>query len=317
MIKIHLSGWWVAFIICVFTSCNTINEENLANDNRLLIVSSFSIISDIIQEIGGEKVLVYNLVPIGMAPHTYSPTPKDVKFAQNADIFFYNGLNLEGGKSGWVFKMIYALGFDTNKVFMACKDIPAMYLQDENNYKEVNPHAFISPRVGVQMAINIRDALVQSDKKDSVFYVVRAENYIRQLQNIEREYQEKLGSIPQKQRVFIASEQAFQYLANDYNLTEGYIWAIDTDKNGTPKQMMNIIDFIHQHTPHHLFVESNVDRRPMEAVSEATNIPIYQHPIYSDELGKPGQTADTYLKYLKYNLEQIYNGLTTDKTMYK
>src|SRR5699024_3925292 len=94
-----------------------------------------------------------------------------------------------------------------------------------------------------------------------------------------------------------------------YDLKEGFIWAVDTDENGSPDQIKKAIGFVKENNPPVLFVESNVDRRPMNTISEGTGVPIYKSPLYSDELGKPGQKAATYIDYLRYNLDLIYDGL--------
>lgn len=311
--------YFVLFLLPIglLLSCQNREESDIhKTDDTLLVVSSFSIISDIAKEIGGNKVRVYNLVPLGMAPHTYSPTPKDVKMTSHADLIIYNGLNLEGGRDGWLFKLFNAISFDTNRVFEACEHISKMYLHDENHNSEVNPHAFINPKSGIQMAENIGKALIATDPKDSTFYAENTDIYMNKLIEIEKKYRDKLSSIPKKNRVFVSSEQAFQYLCREYDLKEGYIWAIDTDKNGTPRQMINVIDFINKYQPRSLFIESNVDRRPMEAISQATGIPIYKYPVYSDELGKSSQEAGSYLKYLEYNLQQIYDGLSNTNSKY-
>ena len=112
------------------------------------------------------------------------------------------------------------------------------------------------------------------------------------------------------ENAFIASEFAFQYMTDRYHLNEGYIWAIDTDETGTPDQIQNAIQFVKENKPKVLFVESNVDTRPMETVSNETGVPIYKTPIFSDEIGKKGEPGDTYLKFLEHNLKHIYTGLT-------
>ena len=106
----------------------------------------------------------------------------------------------------------------------------------------------------------------------------------------------------------LTSERAYQYLADRYGLEEGYIWAIDTEENGSPKQIKSLVNFIKEHDVPSLFVETNVDTRPMETVSKETGVDIAGE-IYSDEIGKPGTPGDTYIKYLKYNINEIYDGL--------
>ncbi|HTO16855.1 MAG TPA: zinc ABC transporter substrate-binding protein [Edaphocola sp.] len=289
-------------------SCNT-NEETIDVGGKIKVLSSFSIISDIVKEIGGEKVVIHNLVPIGQAPHEYEPKPNDVKFTANADMIIYNGLNLEGGESGWFFKLIHSLNKRNVKVFEASKGVTPIYLKDEKDQSEINPHAFINPKVGSIIADNIKNALIKTDPQNTSYYQKNANDYIQKLNEIEQLYRLQLGSLPMENKVFIASELAFQYLTKEYNLKEGCIWKIDTDKNGTPDQLKSAIKFIEANKPPVLFVESNVDPRPMETISNATGVSIYKNSVLSDELGKAGKEGSTYIKYLEYNLETIYNGL--------
>lgn len=293
----------------MLTSLIGCQNKSTKKEAKLQIISSFSILSEMAQEVGKDSVRVHNLVPVGTDPHEYQLTPEDIKFATSADLLLYNGLNLEGGATGWFAKMVQSLGIDQHKVFSATKDVPPKYLSKKGK-KEVNPHAFIDPNVGLSMVQNIRDALISVDPKNAQYYQKNAQVYSDSLRDIEKEYRQKFAAIPKEDRVFIASEQAFQYLLETYDFKEGFIWAIDTEENGSPEQIKKAINFVRANQPKVLFIESNVDPRPMETVSKGTGVPIYHPAIYSDELGKPGQEADTYLKYLHYNLKHISAGLT-------
>jgi len=93
-----------------------------------------------------------------------------------------------------------------------------------------------------------------------------------------------------------------------YGLEEGYIWAIDTEENGSPEQMKSLLAFLEETPAPVLFVETNVDKRPMETISKESGIDIFGE-IFSDEIGDPGEEGDTYVKYLQYNIDVIYEGL--------
>src|SRR5690625_175917 len=102
----------VSLSILIFGACSTDGGGNdgAQNDqNKLRAVTTFTLLEDIVREIGGDYVDVYNLVPIGTDPHEYDPLPDDIKAATDADVIFYNGLNLEGGESGWLAKMLTAV----------------------------------------------------------------------------------------------------------------------------------------------------------------------------------------------------------------
>jgi len=311
MRKLFLGLIITTMAIFILSACGKADGSGGSDDDgKLKVVTSFTIIKDIAQQIGGDDVDVHNLVPAGTDPHEYEPLPEDIKKATDADILFYNGLNLEGGKNGWFFKMIDSVGQNDEHVFSLTDRVDPMYLAGgDGKDEEINPHAFIDPAVGIKMVEDMCDAFIEVDPDHKDGYKKRAKEYLKRLNEVNDEYEKKLGQIPEEDRTLVTSERAFQYLADHFDLKEGFIWEIDTEENGSPEQIKELISYINEHDVHVLFVESNVDERPMETVSQETGVPIYEKPIYSDEIGKPGEEVDTYMKYLEYNLDVLSNGL--------
>ena len=294
-------------LLFILTACN--GGDNGQSNGKIKAVSSFTILEDMIKEIGGDNIEVHNLVPTGTDPHEYDPLPEDIKAATDADVLFYNGLNLEGGENGWFAKMIDSVGQDWDNTFELTKGVEPMYVtSSDGRDEEINPHAFLDPVVGIQMAENTRDALIEIDPDNKAFYEENAEQYINELRDIDEQYKTKINEIPEENRILITSEHAYQYMAKRYGLKEGFIWAIDTEENGSPDQITSLIKFIEEHNPPVLFVETNVDTRPMETVSKETGVEIFGE-IFSDEIGKPGEKGDTYVKFLQHNIDMIYEGL--------
>lgn len=289
-------------------------EKKETDNDKLKVVTSFTIIADMAREIGGEHVEVYNLVPSGTDPHEYEPLPNDIKAATDADVLFYNGLNLEGGKNGWFFKMVDAVNQKEDNIFNLTEKVEPKYLSGgDGRDEEMNPHAFIDPAVGVLMAEAMRDGLVQKHptKRDEITELGDA--YVQRLKDLDEEFAERISTIPEESRVLVTSERAFQYLNDHYGLKEAFIWEIDTEENGSPKQIKELVHFIQNNNVPVLFVESNVDTRPMEAVSKESGVPIAKRPIYSDEIGNPGDEIDTYVKYLQYNMDLIHDELSKER----
>lgn len=310
MFKYLIVASMLMLLVTACTPGNDTEGNSSGEDSPLQVVTSFTIIEDIAREIGGDNLKIHNLVPTGTDPHEYEPLPQDIKKTTDADILFYNGLNLEGGKNGWFFKMIDSVGQKEENIYSLTERVEPMYLSsDDGKDEEINPHAFIDPAVGIKMAEDMRDALIKADPDRKDIYEERASEYIDRLKEIDKKYEEIINNIPEEKRVLVTSERAFQYMAKHYGLKEGYIWAIDTEENGTPEQIKSLIQFIKENNVSILFRESNVDERPMETVSKETGIPIFEKPIYSDEIGKPGEEVDTYIKYLNYNIKIIEEGL--------
>lgn len=274
----------------------------------LKVVVTFSILLDIVQNVGGERVEIHSMVPIGQDPHEYTPTPLDVVRAADADLLFWNGLNMELG-DGWFENLLAVAGksLDDRTVVALADGIEPLYLTERR--MEMNPHAYLDVVNAMQYVRNARDALVAADPEYAHVYEANAAAYLARLEELHRRYVELLGSIPEERRILVTSERAFQYLAARYGLREGYVWAIDTDEQGTPRQILDLVRFVRANDVPALFVESNVDPRALETVSRETGVPIYAK-IYSDELGVPGEGSGTFLGMLEWNLHAIYNGLT-------
>lgn len=308
MNKRHVATSLAALGAVLLAGCTSGDDQEAANDDRIQAVSTFSILSDIVAEIGGDHVKVHNIVPVGNDPHEYGSTPEDTKAMSDADAYFYNGLNLEGGENGWAARMVESVGLEEDKVFETTDGVEPMYLTDEESDHSINPHAFLDPNVGVIMAENVAAGLTDVDPDHAEEYSQNLEEYLQELAEMDKSYQEEIGNLEEERRVLVTSERAYQYMADSYNLLEGYIWAVDTDDIGTPEQMISAIDFVNDHKPKALFVESNVTPGPMETVSEETGVEIYA-TIFSDELAAQGEPGDTYLGFLEENLKDISGGL--------
>src|SRR5690625_1221583 len=170
--------------VMILAACGGNDMDNSANNNpesngKLQVISSFTLIEDMVREIGGDLVEVYNMVPIGTDPHEYDPLPDDIKAATDADILFYNGLNLEGGDNGWFAKMMDSVGQDWDVAYNLSDGVEPLYLTSKDGKEEeINPHSFLDPNVGIQMAENVRDALIEINPDNKAVYEENAESYL-------------------------------------------------------------------------------------------------------------------------------------------
>ena len=277
------------------------------NTDTVQVVSTFSILTDIVSEVGGEHVEIHNLVPVGQDPHEYESTPTDTTALSDADVFFVNGLNLEGGEQGWAARMADSVDLTDEQIVVTTEGVEPLYLADDVE-DSVNPHAFLDPNVGVVMAENVAAGLSDVDPDNAETYAQNLSAYVEELTAIDNQYQQHIGDLDEERRVLVTSERAFQYVADRYDLREGYIWAVDTDDIGTPDQIISLIDFVEEHEPPALFLESNVTPSPMETVASDTGVDIHAI-LYSDELAPEGEPGDTYVGMLEENLNRIADGL--------
>lgn len=311
-LKSWIGALCLSLIVVVVSGCAS--QENTGGsgfkkEGKLKVVTTYSILYDIVSNVGGEHVEVISLVPYGANPHEYDPLPADVRNTADADAVFYNGLNLEAGNS-WFEKLLETAGKsdDSSPVFQISEGVDVKYLTDKGNEGEMDPHAWLDLRNGMIYAINVRDALSTVDPDRAETYQSNTEAYLEQMEQLHQEAIARIQEIPEEQRFLVTSEGAFKYFSDAYDIESGYIWEINAESEGTPEQVQAIVDNLKQRDVKGLFVETSVDRRSMEMVSNETNIPIVG-TVFTDSLAAPGEDGDTYLGMMEHNINTIVEGL--------
>ncbi|MGG1658058.1 metal ABC transporter substrate-binding protein [Brevibacillus sp. NRS-1366] len=285
-------------------------EPGKSDNDKLQVVTTYSILYDIVKNVGGDRVEIHSLAPVGSNPHEYDPLPADVKKTTDADAVFYNGLNLEAGNS-WFEKLMQTAGKSGQDapVFRMSEGVAAKHLTTKGKESEEDPHAWLDIRNGIKYAENARDALIKIDPDHRGAYEQNAKQYIEKLDALHQEAVKQYNLIPKEQRVLVTSEGAFKYFSEAYQFDAAYIWEINAENQGTPEQVRQVVDLIREKKIPALFVETSIDPRSMEMVSRETGVPIVG-TVFTDSLGKPGEDGDTYIKMMEWNIKTIYDGLT-------
>lgn len=300
----------MAMLMFLLGACRDVDTE--ADPEKVQVVTTYSILQDMVKNVGGDQVEVHSMVKIGANPHEFVPLPEDLKKTADADIVFYNGLNLETGNA-WFERLLINTGKDgaDAPVFRVSKGVKPKYLTSTENENETDPHAWLDVSNGIIYVKNIRDGLIQVDPKHKAIYQKNADEYIQKLEKLHHEAKSRFQQIPKEKRYLVTSEGAFKYFGAAYDLQTEYIWEINADNQGTPDQIRRLIDWIQQKKIQVLFLETSIDSRSMEMVSRETGVPI-GGKVFTDSLGKPGETGDTYFTMMKWNIDTIQKQLNKD-----
>lgn len=278
------------------------------SSNQLRVVTTNSILEDMVRQVAGDKVALHSIVARGVDPHEYEPKPTDISETTQADVIFHNGLNLETGGSGWFSKLIKtAHKKDREQVFEASDAVTPLYLT--TNQSEQDPHAWLDLGNGIRYVETITAVLKAKDPKHANYYQERSDTYLSKLKKLDAAAKEKFLDIPEKQRLLVTSEGAFKYFSKAYHVIPAYIWEINTESQGTPEQMAEVLAKINASEVKALFVETSVSPKSMAQVSKETGLPIYSK-IFTDSLAKKGEIGDTYYDMMKWNLDKIHQGLS-------
>lgn len=277
---------------------------------KLNVVAANSIIADITKNIAGSRVNLHSIVPVGRDPHEYEPLAEDVKKTSQADLIFYNGINLENGGQAWFTKLVKNAGKKPGKDYFAVSDgVKVIYLKGGKRKGREDPHAWLNLQNGIIYARNIMKHLSEKDPKNRSYYEKNFNTYRAKLERLHQQAKEKMDSIPAEKKMIVTSEGCFKYFSQAYDIPSAYIWEINTEEEGTPDQIKNLVEILREKQVPALFVESSVDARPMKAVAKDTGLPIAAK-IFTDSVAKKGQAGDSYYAMMKWNLDKITAGLS-------
>jgi manganese/iron transport system substrate-binding protein len=301
-IRIRLSRRHFATALALSLSGGPLSAQSGRQPGKpLRVVTTFTIIQDIAQNVAGNLAIVESVTKPGAEIHDYQPTPLDVVKAQSADLVLWNGMNLER----WF-----------EKFFANVKDVPSVIVSEgveplpirEGPYLgKPNPHAWMSTSAALIYVDNIRKALAALDPANADVYARNAAAYVAKIRAIDAPLREKLARIPEAQRWLVTSEGAFSYLARDFGLREAYLWPINADEQGTPQQVRRVIDIVRKNRIPVVFSESTISDKAARQVARETGAR-YGGVLYVDSLSDAQGPVPTYLKLLEVTVETIVKG---------
>lgn len=297
----------LTMFILLVTACSNVSEGE-ADHDKLKIVATYSIIADMTENIVGEKAEVYSMVPIGTDPHMYDPLPKDTSKVSSADLVFYNGLNLETGK-GW-FQDLLEVTNKKDVAFAVSDEVTPMYLTEKGKETQEDPHAWLDVQNAIKYVDIITKHVIEKDPDNKQFYLNNQSEYVKKLNELDQYAKKAVEKVPQEKRILVTSEGAFKYFSKAYGFESAFIWEINTDSQGTPEQMKNIINIIDENQVPALYLETSVNPKTMETISNETGVPIHSK-IFTDSLAKKGEEGDTYIKMIKWNIDKVVEGLSS------
>ncbi len=277
--------------------------QQAAAKDKFKAVTTFTVIADMAQNVAGDAAIVESITKPGAEIHGYQPTPRDILRAQDADLVLWNGLNLE-------------LWFE--QFFSNLSDVPGAVLSDgiepigiaEGAYTgKPNPHAWMSLNNAQVYVDNIRDAFSTYDPDNAATYAANAETYKRAIADTIGPLKDLIQTVPEERRWLVTCEGAFSYLARDFGMKELYLWPMNADQMGTPKQVKKVIDGVKDNNIPVVFCESTVNTDPAEQVARETGAK-YGGVLYVDSLTGPDGPVPTYLDLLRVTAETVAKGLT-------
>lgn len=296
---------------CVFLFLFLLTATPSLAEEPLRMVASFSILGNMIQEIGGQDVEVETLVGPDEDAHTYQPSPQDIQKLAKADIIVINGLHFEG----WLGRLIDASGSKA-ELLVASTGIRPRLIQEENDphhhHKHgdvlADPHAWQDLRNGQLYAQNIAAAIIKARPSLEAKIQRRAVQYIQRLQALDKDLRGAFAAIPADKRKIITSHDAFGYFGQAYDIRFLAPVGINTEAEPTAADIRRLIEQIKKEKIQEVFVENMASPRLIEQLAKDSGARLGGR-LYADALSKPDGGAPDYLAMIQHNALKILGAM--------
>ncbi len=299
------------FILLVLFSVSLLGcKDTRPKDGKFHIVTTTSMITDLVQNIGGEKVAVQGLMGAGVDPHLYKASEGDVSKLSNANMIIYSGLHLEG-KLVEVFEKMKRQKIKTIAVSDALdkKELIGSTLFASN----YDPHIWFDVKNWEQITIYVEKQLSEALPEHKEYFKANAAIYLEKLKVLKQEIEAEIATLPEDKRRLVTAHDAFNYFGKAYKFDVVGLQGLSTATEAGVQDVQKTATYIIDHKVKAVFIESSVPRRTVEALQAAVNSKNHEVVIggtlFSDALGNPGTPEGTYIGMFKFNVHTIVNAL--------
>ena len=297
-------------ISLIITSLFSCKEKTATKSSKLNIVTTTTMITNMISEIGGDKVEVQGLMGSGVDPHLYKASEGDVTKLSKADVIFYNGLHLEGKLEDVFEKMRHS-----NKQTFALTEVlnKKNLISSENFASNFDPHVWFQIEYWMECVNFAAAELGKIDPENKEVYRENANEYVLKLKQLHQENLALVNSLPVEKRILVTAHDAFNYFGKLYDFNVVGLQGLSTATEAGVKDVQNLANFIIEKNVKAIFVESSVPKRTIEALQASVKSKGHEVTIggelFSDALGSENTPEATYVGMYKHNLSTIVNAL--------
>ena len=294
----HILMWILAPLI-LLPACESRPPQEQAASRKLTVVTTMTVLADLIRQVGGETVDVKALVPPGGEVHTYQPTPGDIKSLAQARIVFYNGAHLEE----WIDDTIRNAGKPDLSIVVLSQGLPAI----SEAGGEPNPHLWLDVANAKIYVERIRDNLSRVDAVNAGYYADRAKAYLSQLDELDAWVLAEVAKIPAVRRKLVTFHDAFPYFAKRYGFSLQGVVVASPGKEPSARQLTALARRIKQAEVPAVFAEAQFNPKVMEVLAKEAGVKVVTN-LYNDSLSE-GPEAKSYIALMRHNVTQIVNAL--------
>ncbi|WP_179334098.1 metal ABC transporter solute-binding protein, Zn/Mn family [Winogradskyella costae] len=293
-------------ITLTFIACKDESQDN----GKLNIATTTTMITDLVQNIGGDMVNVQGLMGSGVDPHLYKASEGDVNKLVNADIIFYNGLHLEGK----LVEVFEKMGSNTKTPIALADALDKKTLIGSEYFaSNFDPHVWFDINYFKQFAEKAATILSEKNPENAEKFEANKSAYLAKLETLQNKVKQTIETLPKEKRVLVTAHDAFNYFGKAYGFEVVGLQGISTATEAGVQDVQKLATFIIEKQIKAIFVESSVPKRTIEALQASVKSKGHDVKIggtlYSDALGSAGTVEGTYIGMFEYNVNTIVNAL--------
>ncbi|WP_188461400.1 metal ABC transporter solute-binding protein, Zn/Mn family [Bizionia arctica] len=290
----------------LFFNCKNEKQSN----GKLDVVTTTTMITDLVKNVGGDKINIQGLMGSGVDPHLYKASEGDVSKLANADIIFYGGLHLEG-KLVEVFEKMGHQNIKTVAVSDALDQ--TTLISSESFAGNYDPHIWFNVDYWIEITQYVAEQLSEADPENEAYFEANAKTYIEKLTVLNENLITTIETLPQEKRILVTAHDAFSYFGKKYNFEVVGLQGLSTATEAGVQDVQKLAAFIIDKKVKAIFVESSVPKRTIESLQAAVKSKdhdvIIGGTLYSDALGNADSIEGTYIGMFEFNVNTIVNAL--------
>ena len=301
-------------VLLAGTSCDPKGQPDTSAVGKYRVVTTIGMITDIVKNVGGDRVEVIGLMGPGVDPHLYKASAGDVQKLGSANLIFYNGLHLESKMGDVLAKM----SGDTKTVAVTDAVDRSLLLTPPEFDGQYDPHLWFDVTLWMKAVGTVRDVLSEFDPDNTLAYWSNAQRYFAKLAELHEYVKAQAARVPLEQRVLVTAHDAFNYFGKAYGFEVRGLQGISTAAEAGIADVQELATFIAERRIPAIFVESSVSTRSLEAVKAAVKSKGFDVKIggelFSDAMGNQGTPEGTYIGMVRHNIDTIVNALKGEST---
>ncbi|MDZ8187364.1 MAG: metal ABC transporter substrate-binding protein [Nostoc sp. ChiSLP02] len=280
-------------------------RKTAKGESEARVVATSTILADLAQEVGGDKIQVRGILKPGTDPHVYEPVPADTRLLEEADLILYNGYNLEPG----LIKLMNASGGKASKLAVG-EVVKSLQLDKGKGEIVPDPHVWGSAENAIAMTNAIRDALIELSPQDKEQLTKNALQLTQELKQLHSWVDRQIQTIPADKRRLITTHDAFQYYGRAYGIAiAGTLIGISTEEQPSAQTVQRLVESVKKIGVPAIFAETTINPALIKTVAQEAGVKLAPHQLYSDSIGAKGSDGDSYIKMMEANTRSIVEAL--------